>query len=127
MAYSALSKFKQKFVEVFDKSAKTEDSPEFKQRIKQVETDEKRINQYLTQVKFFVESSSAAMLSNKQIADSMYVLYQGTPYEPSINCVIRELAKGQEQIEKMEKIKGNLVKVSGIVLEKIKELLQMVE
>jgi hypothetical protein len=96
MAYSALSKFKQKFVEVFDKSAKTEDSPEFKQRVKQVEIDEKRINHYLASVKFFVESSSSAMMSNKLITESMFVLYQGTPYEPSIQVVMSELAKGQE-------------------------------
>ena len=40
---------------------------------------------------------------------------------------MQELAKGQEQIEKMEKIKGNLVKVATIVLDKIKELLTLIE
>ena len=66
------------------------------------------------------------MLSNKLIADSMFVLYNATPYEPSIQVVMNELVKGQEQIEKMEKIKGNLVKVACIVLEKIKELLDLI-
>ena len=46
-SYSVLSKFKQKFVEVFDKAAKTSDTPEFLARVKQVEQDEKRIQQYL--------------------------------------------------------------------------------
>ena len=89
--------------------------------------DEKRINQYLASVKFFVESSSSAMHSNKLIADSMFVLYQGSPYEPSIQTVMQELARGKEQIEKMEKIKGNLVKVATIVLDKIKELLALIQ
>ena len=59
------------------------------------------------------------MHSNKLIADSMFVLYQGSPYEPSIQTVMQELARGQEQIEKMEKSFDQALKEAKITESKL--------
>lgn len=58
-AYSKISKFKQKFVEIFDKEAKTSDSPEFLQRLKQIADSQAKIEHYASNVKIFVEASAA--------------------------------------------------------------------
>lgn len=57
--YSKLSKMKQKFVEMFDKEAKTQDSPEFQAKLKQIIDSQVKIEQYSTNVKIFVEASAA--------------------------------------------------------------------
>ena len=41
--FSKLSAFKQKFTEVFDKDAKTQDDPEFEARVKEISNNEKKI------------------------------------------------------------------------------------
>ena len=52
----------------------------------------------------------------------MFVIYEGTPYEPSIRQVIEEFIQVDKEVQKMENIKNNLIKVANIVLDKIKDL-----
>ena len=52
----------------------------------------------------------------------MFVLYESTPYEPSIIAVNAEMRDAKLEIDKMENIKNNLTKVANIVLEKITDL-----
>ena len=52
---SLFSKLKQKMAETFDKSYKTEDSPEFTNRLERVTQNEKKIKVFLENVTNFIE------------------------------------------------------------------------
>lgn len=95
---SVFTKFKQKFAETFDKSYKTEDSPEFQNRLKVVNENEKKIKTFLANVTAFIEQNSDKVLASKNIIDAMFVLYESTPYEASIRMVNVEMAEAQKEI-----------------------------
>ena len=119
---SLFSKLKQKMAETFDKSYKTEDSPEFTNRLERVTQNEKKIKVFLENVTNFIEQSSDQVRGSKNIIEAMFVIYEGTPYEPSIRQVIEEYIQVDKEVQKMENIKNNLIKVANIVLDKIKDL-----
>ena len=55
---SLFSKLKQKMAETFDKSYKTEDSPEFVNRLEKIAHNEKKIRTFLENVTNFIETST---------------------------------------------------------------------
>lgn len=119
---SLFSKLKQKMAETFDKSYKTEDPPEFVIRLEKISQNEKKIKVFLENVTNFIEQSTEQVKSSQNIIEAMFVIYEGTPYEPSIRQCIEEFQQADKEIQKMENIKNNLIKVSNIVLDKIKDL-----
>lgn len=57
--YSQLTKMKHKFIEIFDKEAKTKDAPEFQEKLKQILESKNKIEKYSTNVKVFIEASAS--------------------------------------------------------------------
>jgi len=49
---------KHKFIEIFDKEAKTKDAPEFQEKLKQILESKNKIEKYSTNVKVFIEASA---------------------------------------------------------------------
>ena len=94
--YSKLSKLKQKFVEIFDKEAKTKDSPEFLQKLKHITDSQAKIEQHAGNVKVFVEASAAQVQIHRQMAEAMFALYNGSSYEPQLLQVMTELSRTQD-------------------------------
>ena len=87
---SLFSKLKQKMAETFDKSYKTEDPPEFVNRLEKISQNEKKIKVFLENVTNFIEQSTEQVKSSQNIIEAMFVIYEGTPYEPSIRQCIEE-------------------------------------
>jgi hypothetical protein len=71
---SLFSKLKQKMAETFDKSYKTEDTPEFMSRIERVTQNEKKIKIFLDNVTNFIEQSTDQVRSSKNIIEAMFVI-----------------------------------------------------
>ena len=46
------------FTEVFDNDAKTHDDPEFEERVKEINANEKKIKQYIQSAKDWIESTA---------------------------------------------------------------------
>lgn len=79
---SAFSLFKQKVTETFVKDAKTTDPEEFIDKLKEVWASEGKINSYVSNVNNFVENMAEMLEGHKIFAETMYLLYQNSPYEP---------------------------------------------
>ena len=73
--FSNFSKFSQKFMEMFDKDRKTQDSEEFLARIKSVNSHDARIKAYIKNVKDFIESNTVILQQNIIFSNAMYELY----------------------------------------------------
>ena len=101
MAFSSISAFKQKFVEVFDKDAKTQDNPEFVERIGFVNKNETKIKAYTLTMQDWIDSTSDMLQSNIEMANAMYVLNQNSEFEPQVRQVMYELGKTKEHIERI--------------------------
>lgn len=81
MSLNKFSLLKLKFKELIDKEVKTNDSEEFKLRLKKIESDEKRIEEFLENMKTFIECSADMMTNSRLLADAMMVLYSGSLYD----------------------------------------------
>lgn len=65
ISYSKFSKLKQKFVEIFDNQAKTQDNSNFLKKLKDIEEARTRIIEYTNDIKTFVDSNQDLIQSYK--------------------------------------------------------------
>jgi len=65
ISYSKISKLKQKFVEIFDNQAKTQDNPNFLKKLKDIDDAKVRITEYTNDIKIFVDSNNDLIQSYK--------------------------------------------------------------
>ena len=65
ISYSKFSKLKQKFVEIFDNQAKTQDNSNFLKKLKDIEEARTRIIEYTNDIKTFVDSNQELIQSYK--------------------------------------------------------------
>ena len=78
-------------------------------------------------MKIFIESSVEQAKIQRRMAESMFALYNGSPYESQLLQVMTELSKTTDQLNRMTKIKDNLQKVADNLLGHIKNLQALVE
>ena len=74
-----------------------------------------------------MESSTSQVQIQRQMAEAMFALYNGSPYEMQMLQVMTELAKTTEQLSRMNRIKDNLLKVADNILGHIKNLQELIE
>lgn len=65
ISYSKFSKLKQKFVEIFDNQAKTQDNSNFLKKLKDIEEARTRIIESTNDIKTFVDSNQDLIQSYK--------------------------------------------------------------
>ena len=98
---STFSIFKQKMTEVFVKDAKTSDSQEFLDKLKNIWASDAKISLYLKNATDFVDHTTELLNQNKIFAEAIYLLYQNSAYEPQVRVLMHELGKTQDKIDRM--------------------------
>jgi hypothetical protein len=92
---SGFNIFKQKVLEKFDNERKTQDASEFMDRVKNVNTNEKRIMSYMDNAKEWIESTADIMTGHIAMSNAIFMLYENTEYQAQATKVNYEIEKLQ--------------------------------